>query len=144
MIVGGQTVTLDLPRLIVRHDLYTSLGSGELGRSQTGNRLMAAALMLCWTSGRSKAPHLRYRGDVLDYGGEVAEFLLEQGATWAEITTAGAAALNLVADSMVTRAAVDAAKGNSEARSGGPSDDSSGSSGGGDSRPADSTSSPPR
>lgn len=131
--VGGQTVELELPRrLVVRHDLAVSAAT-HTGREQTARRVVAAALFLCWPGVSKKQGAPKYTGDVLEYGGEVLDFLLAHKATMDEIIVAGNTALQLVLDSLVTEEGLAKARGNSGEGSG--SGDSSGSSGAGTSGP---------
>lgn len=110
-VVAGQTCELVLPRLILRHDLLAASVDAS-GREQPSRRVVAAALGVCCpTIGRKLG--LRYRGDVLDYGGEVADALLARGGTWSEIVRAGNAALQLCADAVATDDQIAAARGNS-------------------------------
>lgn len=117
MKVAGQTVDLELPtRASVRHDLYASAAT-DRGREQTARRVVAAALLLCWPAAQRKPdnPAPKYRGDVLEYGGDVIDFLDRLGATPAEIVVAGNAALQLVIDSFPKAEDLVKARGNSPA-----------------------------
>lgn len=113
MKVAGQTVDLELPtRAVIRHDLYASAAT-DRSREQTARRVVAAALLLCWPSASRKPGVPRYRGDVLEYGGEVLDFLLGLGATPPEIMVAGNAAIQMVIDSFPKAEDLVKARGNS-------------------------------
>ena len=128
-VVAGQTCELVLPRLIHRHDLLAATVDSS-GREQSSRRVVAAALGLCCPTIERKLG-VRYRGDVLDYGGEVAEALLARGATWTELVRAGNAALQLCADALATDSQIAAARGNSGVPAEGDAGSSSESPGGG-------------
>lgn len=131
MKVAGQTVDLELPtRAAIRHDLYASAAT-DRGREQTARRVVAAALLLCWpgTARKSDTPAPRYRGDVLEFGGDALDFFFGLGATAPEIMTAGNAAIQLVIDSFPTKEDLAKARGNSPAPEVGGSERSSPSSG---------------
>jgi hypothetical protein len=131
--INGQPVELVLPRLVVRHDIAASVVT-DGKREQTARRVLAAALLLCWSAAEfRRAP--RYRGDMLEYGGEAIEWLLEQGATMPDIVAAGQAAAKLVLDSLATAQDHERAKGNSVAPAAGASVSNAASSAGGGSLP---------
>ena len=116
--VAGQTMELEVPpRICVRHDL--SIASGESRKGQTGVRVCAAALLMCWPGLASKKDAPRYRGDVIDFGGDALDYLLGVGATLADIVAAGNVALEMVISSLVTARQVEEARGNSGAPTGG-------------------------
>ena len=99
--LANEPLVLELPRLVLRHDLAAS-ATTDGGHEQTARRVVAAALGMCWTAMRKQgAP--RYRGVVLDYGGDVLEMLLTRGVPMADIIAAGNEALTLVLESLATK-----------------------------------------
>lgn len=121
--VAGQTIELVLPAsAAVRQDILSCIS--ELQDPQIASRVLAASLALCSpTLLRKGAP--AYDGRLLKYGGAVIDFLRSKGATNAEISTVGSAALQLVCDDFVAEVeATKAAAGNSEAPEGASSGNS--------------------
>jgi hypothetical protein len=105
---------LALPRLVVRHDLAAA--STEHRFEQSARRVVAAALFLCWPDRTGKKGIPTYHGEILSYGGEVLQYLLELGASMNEIVVAGNTALQLVLDDLAAQGrAMEVARGNSEA-----------------------------
>ena len=91
--LAGQPLELELPRrLIDRSDIYSAC---QVTTHQTHMRLLCAALLLCWPSAQRKAGTPRYRGDILDFGGDAYDFLLGHGATEADILRAGTVAIRM-------------------------------------------------
>lgn len=113
--LAGADVELVLPASFAeRIDIVECLRDGS-----PLHRVAAAALGLCWPRIRRKLP---YRGKLLDYGGQVIDLLLREGATMDEVYPVAAKALEVVAQSQLpSQAGVDAAVGNSAAPSSGAS-----------------------
>lgn len=77
----GQNHLIELPRSpAIRHEVTYAIGESK-------SRASAAALGLCVGKLRRKLRNYRY--DPLEYGGEVIEHLLEQGAKYTDIMRAG-------------------------------------------------------
>ena len=119
--VHGQTMELDPPRrLVERYDLAAA--SAEHGRvEQTSRRVVAAALGLCWEGGGRKAGWPVYRGDVLQFGGDVLEYLIGAGAPMSEIIAAGSVATRMIIESMPAPEHLERARGNSPGAGDSPS-----------------------
>lgn len=133
--LGGETVVLQVPkRLSVRFDVQAGLADSG-GRLQMLQRVVAAALALCWPTFTAKKDTPRYTGDLLEYGAQVIDFLGARGVTIEEIWTHGGPALKLCTDGLVTTEQIQAAQGNSEAPAATGSGPSSGSSDGGGNSP---------
>ena len=86
-LVGMGEVTLSAPRSLVSvSDLIAEYSGADRRRAHLA-RLSAAAIGLCWDrSNKSNAPIYNLRGgDLIEYGGEVLEFLLKGGVTVASV-----------------------------------------------------------
>lgn len=129
--LAGQQLQLELPRrLIDRNDVFSA--AQGLMNTQTYTRIACAALLLCWPTAQRKAGAPRYKGEILDYGGEVYDFLLGHGATEAEVLRAGTVAIRLCNQASVAQlAAQEEARGNSQTPGGGPGSSKSSPSSGG-------------
>lgn len=129
--LAGMHLQLELPkRLIERDDLVAAAGDCN-GREQLATRAVSAALMLCWPNAHRRSGVPRYRGDVFDFGGDVYDFLLGQGASRLDILRAGSVAIAMCTEAILAQqAAQQAARGNSGAPRGGASSSSSRSSSG--------------
>jgi hypothetical protein len=124
--VGGQTVELELPRrMSIRHAIVCS-AARDRAREQTARLVVAAALLLCWSSIEHKDGLPAYRHDLLEYGDEAIDFLLRVGATMPEIIRAGNAAIGLVLKDEITIRQMEEARGNSSAPSVGHSSNNGG------------------
>jgi len=91
--IGNESTALVLPRsATARFEIVQALGEGQT----VPLRVAAAAVGLGWPSG-PRRPRARYSGDVQGYGGEVADELLERGATMVDIVRAGAKVIEGIA-----------------------------------------------
>ncbi len=107
-LAGADLVLVVPPSFSERLDLIEAVRTSE-----NGHRPAVAALGLCWRRVRSRLP---YNGKPIEYGGRVIDYLIAEGATMEEISTAAVQALELVmAAAMPSTAGVEAAVGNSEA-----------------------------
>ncbi len=113
--VGGQTLELEVPRSLWQRQAI-QMALGECSTMQTRAQVAAAALFLCAQGTKTSGPGApTYRHDVVEYGAEVLEYLLGQGANLGDILSAGGDALMMVMDSIPRAADHAAALGNSEA-----------------------------
>lgn len=111
--IGGEPVHLTAPKLLTeRWDVAMALSEAN-GRMQLAVKVFAAALGLCWPKLRLSGNSPRYRGDIMAYGAEVQEFLLNRGTTVAEIIEHGNKACELCLSSIPTESETQAAEGNS-------------------------------
>jgi len=94
IVIGTTTTILVPPRSpTVRLELIQALpGDGQ----PTPVRVAAAAVGLCWPASPDR-PKARYSGDVAGYGLAVADELVERGATYPDLLTAGVACLQAIA-----------------------------------------------
>jgi hypothetical protein len=112
--LAGQHLQIELPRRLIDRSDVLSACQGQLN-PQTYTRIVCAALLLCWPAAQRKSGAPRYKGELLEYGGEVYEFLLGHGATEAEILRAGTVAMRLCNQAAVTQLlAQEEARGNSQ------------------------------
>lgn len=108
-----RTLKLEAPKsFTVRHEIVASAKSNWM-------RAFVAALAVCWKGpGRPKVSYSSCEYNPLMYGGKVLDELLEHGYDLAELLEAGAEALNLLAEDLLTEAEVTEAEGNSDAPQG--------------------------
>lgn len=95
--IGEHTVSLRPPAsLAVRWEILAAAHT-------SGIRASAAALAACWDGpGRPSARYSAHAYSVPLFGGAVLEELLTRGVSFVQITEAGAAALGVLADGLVT------------------------------------------
>lgn len=106
--VGGQRLDLTPPKEVwLREALAIALGEGG-DSTQMFLQCQAAAIFLCAAS--SKGP--RYCYDMRRYGAECMAYLRNAGASVAEISEAGAKALDLILQSLPTAEDIEEAQGN--------------------------------
>lgn len=113
--LAGIKLELFPPRLEVeKWDLLQATADAD-GSSQVGLRVFAAALGLSWPLFRRAKDAPAYRGDVIDYGGKVIQYLAGKGLTQIEAMDAvcvhGSKALQMCAEDTVNAADEEEAQG---------------------------------
>jgi hypothetical protein len=104
--VRGQTVQFAPPASVaIRYEVAYAAAENE-------SRAFAAALGVCWPK---LGKRVRYRYDVMAYGGQVIEFLLEEGWSYMDIQSAGVVAYAHIAQTLPRASEVKEAEDFSEA-----------------------------
>lgn len=84
------------PSFSIRHEMMAAAADHPV-------RAAAAALAACWQgNGRPKVSYASCKYDPLRFGGAVIDELVGRGATMVQVMTAGMAALQLLAPTVVT------------------------------------------
>jgi hypothetical protein len=105
----------EVPMQLVRPTSYMERWDVVSALNVNTNRAYIAALGLSCPPLRRllSEGRVHYRGDALEYGGKVADYLLDQGAQFGELLAHGVAAVNLCITDLVGETEVKEAEGNS-------------------------------
>lgn len=105
--LGEQDIACAMPPMLWRFRLLKAFVDVD---EWSRGALYAAAIGMCWGGPDGPPEQLsRHRRDPIGYGELIFDWLLLQGATIAEITSAGAALINLLGESLPQQEAIDAA-----------------------------------